>query len=112
MTTSDGFCAANRHKNEISWCLFVEISKCHANINKMHAQVEYKNTIIQRKRNTRHGISVFGAYEEQGYKTLHRHWQIWVQELNQTLRDCLFDTDATKRKKRTKNILPTYQQSY
>ena len=24
----------------------------------------------------------FGADEEQGRKTLHQHWQIWVQELN------------------------------
>ena len=39
-----------------------------------------------------------GADEEQGRKTLHRHWQIWVQELNQPLQDCLFDTDPTKRK--------------
>ena len=78
----------------------------------MHAKVGYKNTIVSRKRNTRHSFSVFGADEEQGRKTLHRHWQIWVQELNQTLRDCLFDTDATKRKKCTKNILPTYRQCY
>lgn len=42
-------------------------------------------------------IAFFGADEEQGRKTLHRHWQIWVQELNQTLRDCLFDLDASKR---------------
>jgi hypothetical protein len=39
-----------------------------------------------------------GADAEQGHKTPHRHWQIWVQELNQTLQDCLVDTDATKRK--------------
>ena len=43
-------------------------------------------------------VAFFGADEEQGRKTLHRHWQIWVQELNQTLKDCLFDTDAAKRK--------------
>ena len=43
-------------------------------------------------------LAFTGADEEQGRKTLHRHWQIWVQELNQTLRDCLFDMDATKRK--------------
>ena len=43
-------------------------------------------------------VAFFGADEEQGCKTLHRHWQIWVQELNQTLRDSLFDTDAAKRK--------------
>ncbi len=43
-------------------------------------------------------VAFFGADEEHGRKTLHRHWRIWVQELNQTLRDCLFDMDATKRK--------------
>ena len=43
-------------------------------------------------------LAFTGADEEKGWKTLHRHWQIWVQELNQTLRDCLFDMDATKRK--------------
>ena len=42
-------------------------------------------------------VAFFGADEEQGRKTLHRHWQIWVTELNKTLRDCLFDRDATKR---------------
>jgi hypothetical protein len=43
-------------------------------------------------------LAFLGADEEQGCKTLHQHWLIWVQELNQTLRDRLFDTDATKRK--------------
>ena len=43
-------------------------------------------------------LAFFGADEEQGHKTLHRHWQIWVQELNQTLQDSLFETDAIKRK--------------
>jgi hypothetical protein len=35
-------------------------------------------------------LAFFGADEEQGCETLHRHWQIWVEELNQTLRDSLF----------------------
>ncbi len=43
-------------------------------------------------------LAFSGADEGQGHKTLHQHWQIWVQELNQTLQDCLFDTDTTKRK--------------
>jgi hypothetical protein len=43
-------------------------------------------------------LAFSGADQEQGLKTLHQHWKIWVQELNQTLQDCLFDTDATKRK--------------
>ncbi len=52
-------------------------------------------------------LAFTGADEEQGGKTLHRHWQIWVQELNQTLRDCLFDTDATKRKDAQKHFANT-----
>ncbi len=48
-------------------------------------------------------VAFFGADEKQGRKTLHRHWQIWVQELNQTLRDYLFDTDAAKRKMHKKH---------
>jgi hypothetical protein len=43
-----------------------------------------------------------GADEEQGHKTRHCR-QIWAQELNQTLQDCLFDTDATKRKMQKKH---------
>ena len=31
------------------------------------------------------------ADEEQGRNTLHRHWQIWVEELNRNLRDMMFD---------------------
>jgi hypothetical protein len=34
-----------------------------------------------------------GAEEEQGQITLHRHCQIWVEEINQTLRNALFDND-------------------
>ena len=34
-------------------------------------------------------LAFSGADKEQGRKTLHWHWQIWVQELNQTLQDCM-----------------------
>ena len=37
------------------------------------------------------------ADEEQGRKTLHSHWQIWVEQLNQKLRDQLFDKDEGER---------------
>ncbi len=37
------------------------------------------------------------ADEEEGSKTLHWHWQIWVTEINQTLENCLFHEDITKR---------------
>jgi hypothetical protein len=30
-------------------------------------------------------LAFSGADEEQGRKILHQHWQIWVQELNQSL---------------------------
>jgi hypothetical protein len=44
-------------------------------------------------------LAFAGADEEQGRKTLHQHWQIWVEEINQTLRDCLFHKDTTTRNK-------------
>ncbi len=53
------------------------------------------------KRQTYKGKGIFGTVlafaEEQGCKTLHRHWQIWVEEINQMLRDCLFHKDTTMR---------------
>jgi hypothetical protein len=39
------------------------------------------------------------ADEEQGQKTLHQHWQTWVEEINQTLRNALFDNDNKTRNK-------------
>ncbi len=40
-----------------------------------------------------------GADEEQGQKTLHQHWQIWVEGIDQTLRNALFDNDHKTRNK-------------
>ncbi len=40
-----------------------------------------------------------GANEEQGRKTLHQHWQIWVEDMNQSLRNALFDKDNNTRNK-------------
>jgi hypothetical protein len=42
-------------------------------------------------------IAFAGADEEQGCKTLHCHWQIWVKEINQTVRDSLFHKDTKTR---------------
>jgi hypothetical protein len=42
-------------------------------------------------------LAFFAADEEQGRKTLHRHWQIWVIEIDKTLRNCLFHEDDTIR---------------
>jgi hypothetical protein len=42
-------------------------------------------------------LAFAGADEEQGRKTLHHYWQIWVKEINQMLRDCLFHKDTTMR---------------
>ena len=45
-------------------------------------------------------VEAFGpADEEQGRGTLHSHWQIWIKELSQELRDSLFDEDQEKRNK-------------
>ncbi len=40
-----------------------------------------------------------GADEEQGHKTLHRHWQIWVEDMNQSLPNALFDKVNNTRNK-------------
>ena len=40
-----------------------------------------------------------GTDEEQGKKTLHRPWQMWMEEINQTLRNALFDNDNKTRNK-------------
>jgi hypothetical protein len=42
-------------------------------------------------------LALAGANEEKGHKTLHQHWQIWVEEINQRLGDCLFCKDTTTR---------------
>ncbi len=42
-------------------------------------------------------LAFFAADEEQGRKTLHRHWQTWVKEIDETLRNCLFHEDYTAR---------------
>jgi hypothetical protein len=42
-------------------------------------------------------IAFAGADGEQGRKTLHQHWQIWVKEINQTVRDSLFHKDTKTR---------------
>jgi hypothetical protein len=42
-------------------------------------------------------LAFFTADEEQGRKTLHCHWQIWVKEINKTLHICLFHEDDTIR---------------
>jgi hypothetical protein len=35
-------------------------------------------------------VAFSAADEEQDRKNLHHHWQIWVQEINQTVWNCLF----------------------
>ena len=70
---------------------------------------------VKTKTSTGQGIlgtvrAFFVADKEQGQKTLHRHWQIWIEEMNQKLRNALFDNDPKKRKKHErhlKNILTT-----
>ncbi len=38
-----------------------------------------------------------GTNKEQGRKTFHRHWQIWVEDMNQSLQNALFDKDNNTR---------------
>ncbi len=42
-------------------------------------------------------LAFFAADEEQGRKTLHPHWQIWVKEIDETLRNSWFHEDVTAR---------------
>jgi hypothetical protein len=42
-------------------------------------------------------IAFARADEEQGRGSLHSHWQIWVEELSQKVRDMLFDQNKDKR---------------
>jgi hypothetical protein len=53
---------------------------------------------ISKGRGTLGKVLAFSAAdEEQGRKTLHRHWQIWVEEIDQNLRNCLFHEDTEMR---------------
>jgi hypothetical protein len=58
------------------------------------------------KTNTSTGKGIFGtvwafasADEEHGQKTLHQHWQIWVEEIDQTSKNALFDNNHKTRNK-------------
>ncbi len=49
-------------------------------------------------------VAFSAADEEQGRKTLHRHWQIWVIEINQIGQNCLFHEDVTIRDRARKTF--------
>ena len=49
-------------------------------------------------------IAFFAADEEQARKTLHGHWQIWIKEMNQILRNALFDNDPKTRSQARKKF--------
>ncbi len=49
-------------------------------------------------------LAFAGADEEQGRKTLQRHWQIWVKELSQTLRNFLFHKNVEIKHKARKKF--------
>jgi hypothetical protein len=64
---------------------------------------------VKKKTTRRKGILgtvvAFSAADEgQGRKTLHRHWQIWVTEINQTVQNCLFHEDITIRDRARKTF--------
>ena len=52
-------------------------------------------------------LTVFAVADEEheGRKTLHQHWQIWVEELNQSVRDYLFHKDTKTRTNARKTFL-------
>ena len=59
---------------------------------------------IKSKSSTEKGIlrtvwAFAGADKKQGPKTLHQHWQIWVEDINQSIKNALFDKDKNTRNK-------------
>ncbi len=65
----------------------------------MHAEMGYQIQIFNWKGILGTVRAFAGANEEQGRKTLHRHWQIWVEDMNQSLQNALFDKDNNTRNK-------------
>jgi len=49
-------------------------------------------------------LALSNTCEEQGRKTLHCHWQIWIKDFNKC-RDALFDQDDTKRRDARKALV-------
>lgn len=60
-------------------------------------QWDIKNQVSKGKGIVGEVLGIGAADEEQGQKILHCHWLIWVKELNQNLRDCMFHPDQAKR---------------
>ncbi len=96
-------CVAKRNENDISRSCSLEFQSVMQILTKCMLRWDTKTQSSQGKGILGMVLAFSGANEEQGRKTLHWHWQIWVQELNQTLWDCLFDTDATKKKMHKKH---------
>jgi hypothetical protein len=65
---------------------------------------------VKTKTSTEQGIlgtvrAFFAPDKEQGQKTLYRHWQIRIEEMNQTLKNALFDNDPSTRKEAQKTFI-------
>jgi hypothetical protein len=49
-------------------------------------------------------LAFTGADEEQGCKTLHQHWQIWVKEMSQTVINSLFHKNIKRKNEARKTF--------
>jgi hypothetical protein len=64
------------------------------------------------KKKTTRGKGILGTVvafspvedKEQGRKTLHCYWQLWVTGINQTVQNCLFHEDITIRDRARKTF--------
>jgi hypothetical protein len=83
------FCFAKKHQTKSSRCLFSIISKCHANSDGMYATMGCYKETAKVKGLLGTVVAFSAADEEQARKTLHRRWQIWVKEINQTVQKTL-----------------------
>ena len=75
----------------IAMCSWV--SKRYAIFYRMHAGMGYQKGIL------RTVWAFAGADKKQGRKTLLQHWQIWVEAINKSIKNVLFDKDKNTRNK-------------
>ena len=57
-------------------------------------------------------LALTGANEEQAHNTQHQHWQIWVKEMRQTLRNPLFHKNVDMNTKKGRSFAESSKKLY
>ncbi len=92
-------CPEERCKTQQSRCMFSWMPECFANIDRAYAQMGYQNKNFNRKRDTWYSAGIYRHWWRTRPKNTPTNWQIWVEEINQTLRYALFDNNRKTRNK-------------